>query len=97
MVQILFNGFLLGLFHIVEDIAGLMCPAALYGNVSVDEGQGSLETFPSIGDNQFEVLPVESTAVEIVQEAFPMGLFLRQGVTEVNHFLFRIGADVQDH
>ncbi len=96
-LEVFFGGFLVGSFYIIEDVASFVGPAALEGHVGIDEGESSQETFSPIHDDQLEVFPQESPAVEVVEESFPVGLFFRGDLAEVDDFLFAIEADSQGY
>jgi len=52
-MEVLFEGFLIRPFDIVEDIAGFVGPAALEGDLAINQGKGSQEAFSSVYDDQF--------------------------------------------
>ena len=54
-VEVLFDRFGIGPFNIVEDVAGFMGPAALYGHMAIDEREGGKETFSSIDEDELEL------------------------------------------
>ena len=92
-VQVLFGGFLVRSVDVVEDVAGLMGPAALHGDLAVDERQCSQKSFASVRDDQLEGFSLESPAVQIVEKGFPVRLFFGRGLIKVDDFLFAVGAD----
>src|SRR5512136_716929 len=94
-LEVFFDRWLIGSSDIVEDVASFMGPAALDGDEAINQRQGCLEAFSPIGDDEFQVLPLEPAAIEIVEKAFPVGLFLGRGLVKVDHFLLSVQADAQ--
>ena len=92
-VQIFFDGFLVRSADVVEDVAGLMGPAALHGDLAIDERQRSQQSLASIGNDQLEGFSLESPAVQIVEKGFPVRLFFGRRLIKVDDFLFAVGAD----
>ena len=62
-VQVFFDRFLIGAFDIIEDVAGFMGPAALYGHMAINKREGGLETFSSVADDELEVSTLEPALV----------------------------------
>ena len=62
-MEVLFDRFLIGPFDIIEDVSGLMGPAALYGHMVIDEREGGQETFSSVGDDELEVRTLQAALV----------------------------------
>ena len=47
-MEVLFDRFLIRPFDRIEDIAGFVGPAALEGDLAVDQGKGSQQAFSSV-------------------------------------------------
>jgi len=67
-VQILFDGFLVCSADVVEDVAGLMGPAALHGDLAIDERQRSQRSSASVGDDQLESGASQPAYLQVVKK-----------------------------
>jgi hypothetical protein len=65
-MEILFHLLLISSFHVIEDIACLMSPAALNGNMTIDQREGGQKPLASVGDNQLKRLAFETSTIEIM-------------------------------
>ena len=70
-VQPGFDGGLVGLADLVEDVADFVRPAALDRDFVIDHGQRGDEPLAAVGANQFEAFAGQAALVEIIEEALP--------------------------
>jgi hypothetical protein len=73
----LFEALLLASFEVVGDVAQLMHPAVLAGNVREDRLQGSVQPLAAVGDDESQVLAEEAALRQLPEEGFPVGGALR--------------------
>jgi hypothetical protein len=92
-MEISFNLLLVSSFHIVEDITCLMSPAALNGDIAIDQREGSQKPLSSVDDNQLKGLAFKSSAIEIMQESFPGRLGFTMDLLKVDDFFLAVGGD----
>ncbi len=58
----------------VEHVGRFVNPAALHGQVRVDEGQGRQKSFASVAHHEFDLPAVKAPPAEIVKQNLPGGL-----------------------
>jgi len=80
---------------LMKNISNFMSPAALDGDLSIDEGESGEESWASVDKNEFERGAVEAAGIEVVKEIFPGELGFGRRLAEINNLLSAVGADAQ--
>jgi len=86
------NRRLIGLFDLIEHVADLVRPTALYRNGVEHARQGRDQAGASIYADHLEALAGEAAAVEIGEELLPFGRAFRARQAEVGDLLLAIGT-----
>lgn len=88
-----FKGFDVFLFQMFGAVAQFMNPAALMFGVGINQIDGVNESFGAVGDDEFEVLTVNSAFEQIVQEAFTGAVGFSVGDSKADEFFLAEDGD----
>ena len=94
-MEVGFDGGLIGDPDLVEDIPDLVRPAALDGDVGVDDRQGGEQACAAVDADHVEGRAGKSSAVEIGEKLLPLGRAFAGGQAEVDDLLLAVGPEAE--
>src|ERR1039457_7226268 len=74
-----FDRVIIALPYLLQDVAHLVYPAALMQRPRIDRLDRCCQSRTAIGDDQLQVLALQSAAIQILQQPLPIGLALAPG------------------
>ena len=91
------DGHLVGLADLVQNVADLVRPTALHGNVGEGCWQGGEQAGAAVDAQHFQALARKAAAHQVAQELLPLRGALGAGQAEVDDFLFAVRPQAQRH
>ena len=88
---------LIGPSDLIEDIADLVRPAALNGNIRKGGGESGDETTAAIDADHLDAFTGQAAAIKVGEEAFPFGGAFALGQAEVDDLLLAVGPQAERH
>jgi len=86
-----FHGVVVALAYLLHNIAHLVDPAALVQHPGIDRLDGGPPARTTIGHDHLQLVALQSPAIEIVQQPFPVCLALSLGTQKGQQFPAAIG------
>src|SRR5579875_2174257 len=91
------DGIMVALAHLVEDIAHLVHPAALMGYAGIDGLDGGSQSGAAVGDDQQQLVALQSAPVEILKQRLPVSLTLTLGAQKAEQLPGAVPAHAVGH